>query len=102
MSEGLKNYGKLNIPDFIWWLGIVEDNNDPTYAGRVKVRITGYHTGNKQTLPIKHFVCSKKPGLYHRKHELIGGDLFHSDDNHMTKFITNFFYTTIIIFVCPG
>ena len=54
MSEGLKNYGKLNIPDFIWWLGIVEDNNDPTYAGRVKVRITGYHTGNKATLPVKH------------------------------------------------
>ena len=24
----LKNYGKLNIPDFIWWLGVVEDNND--------------------------------------------------------------------------
>ena len=54
MSEGLKNYGKLNIPDFIWWLGVVEDSNDPTYAGRVKVRITGYHTGNKQTLPVKH------------------------------------------------
>ena len=35
MSEGLKNYGKFNIPDFIWWLGIVEDNNAPTYAGRV-------------------------------------------------------------------
>jgi len=54
MSQGMKNYGKLNIPDFIWWLGVVEDNNDPAYAGRVKVRITGYHTGNKQTLPIKH------------------------------------------------
>ena len=52
--EELKNYGKLNIPDFIWWLGVVEDNNDPTYAGRVKVRITGYHTSNKQTLPVKH------------------------------------------------
>ena len=52
--EGLKNYGKLNIPDFIWWLGVVEDNNDPAYAGRVKVRITGYHTGNTQTLPVKH------------------------------------------------
>ena len=50
----MKNYGKLNIPDFIWWLGVVEDNNDPTYAGRVKVRITGYHTGNRETLPIKH------------------------------------------------
>ena len=51
--SNLKNYGKLNIPDFIWWLGVVEDNNDPTCAGRVKVRITGYHTGNKQTLPVK-------------------------------------------------
>ena len=50
----LKNYGKLNIPDFIWWLGVVEDNNDIAMAGRVKVRITGYHTGNRDTLPIKH------------------------------------------------
>ena len=54
MSEGLKNFGKLNIPDFIWWLGVVEDNNDIAMAGRVKVRITGYHTGNRDTLPIKH------------------------------------------------
>ena len=53
MSEGMKNYGKLNIPDFIWWLGIVEDNNDPSYAGRVKVRITGYHSGNLSELPTK-------------------------------------------------
>ena len=50
----LKNYGKLNIPDFIWWLGVVEDNNDIAMAGRVKVRITGYHTGNREELPIKH------------------------------------------------
>ena len=37
--ETLKNKGSLNIPDFIWWLGIVEDNNDIAMAGRVKVRI---------------------------------------------------------------
>ena len=49
-----KNYGKLNIPDFIWWLGVVEDNNDIAMAGRVKVRITGYHTANRETLPVKH------------------------------------------------
>ena len=49
-----KNYGKLNIPDFIWWLGVVEDNNDIAMAGRVKVRITGYHTGNRENLPVKH------------------------------------------------
>lgn len=52
--ETLKNKGSLNIPDFIWWLGIVEDNNDIAMAGRVKVRITGYHTGNRAALPIKH------------------------------------------------
>ena len=51
---GDKNYGKLNIPDFIWWLGVVEDNNDIAMAGRVKVRIIGYHTGNREALPIKH------------------------------------------------
>ena len=49
-----KNYGKLNIPDFIWWLGVVEDNNDIAMAGRVKVSITGYHTANRETLPVKH------------------------------------------------
>ena len=49
-----KNYGKLNIPDFIWWLGVVEDNNDIAMAGRGKVRITGYHTANRETLPVKH------------------------------------------------
>ena len=33
---------------------VVEDNNDIAMAGRVKVRITGYHTGNREELPIKH------------------------------------------------
>ena len=53
MADSYKNFGKLNIPDFIWWLGVVEDNNDPAFAGRVKVRITGYHSGNKEELPTK-------------------------------------------------
>lgn len=28
---------------FVWWIGVVEDNNDPLLLGRAKVRIFGYH-----------------------------------------------------------
>ena len=28
---------------FVWWIGIVEDNNDPLLTGRARVRIFGYH-----------------------------------------------------------
>ena len=48
-----KNYNKLNIPDWVWWVGIIEDRGDLSYAGRYKVRIMGYHSGNKKTLPTK-------------------------------------------------
>ena len=49
-----KNYGKLNIPDWIWWVGVIESRADITKTGRYRVRIMGYHTGNKETLPTKH------------------------------------------------
>lgn len=29
--------------DFVWWIGIVEDINDPLSLGRARVRIFGYH-----------------------------------------------------------
>lgn len=28
---------------FIWWIGVVEDNNDPLLIGRARIRIFGYH-----------------------------------------------------------
>jgi len=34
--------------DFVWWQGVVEDRGDPLKLGRVRVRILGYHTDNKQ------------------------------------------------------
>ena len=49
-----KNYGKLNIPDWIWWVGVIESRADITKSGRYRVRIMGYHTGNTETLPTKH------------------------------------------------
>ena len=49
----LKNLGKLNIPDWIWWLGIVESRADITKTGRYRVRIMGYHTADTEILPTK-------------------------------------------------
>jgi len=36
---------------FFWWVGVVEDRNDPLLLGRCKVRIVGYHTADKVELP---------------------------------------------------
>ena len=36
---------------FIWWIGFVEDRQDPIKLGRVKVRCVGWHPDNKMQLP---------------------------------------------------
>ena len=36
---------------FIWFVGVVEDRNDPEALGRVRVRCLGYHTENLESLP---------------------------------------------------
>lgn len=36
---------------FNWWVGVVEDREDPEKLGRVRVRIFGYHTENASILP---------------------------------------------------
>ena len=36
---------------FHWFIGVVEDRNDPLKIGRVRVRAVGYHTSNKGELP---------------------------------------------------
>jgi hypothetical protein len=36
---------------FIWWIGFVEDRQDPLKLGRVKVRCVGWHADNKMQLP---------------------------------------------------
>jgi len=35
----------------VWWIGVVENRNDPIKLGRCKVRIFGYHIGDKSILP---------------------------------------------------
>jgi hypothetical protein len=36
---------------FVWWVGVVEDRQDPKKVGRCRVRIIGAHTPNKADLP---------------------------------------------------
>lgn len=38
-------------PMLKWWIGVVEDRADPEQLGRYRVRVLGFHTANKQTLP---------------------------------------------------
>ena len=45
----MNNYTGLD--GFIWFIGIVEDVNDPEKLGRLKVRIFGDHTSNKAKIP---------------------------------------------------
>lgn len=39
--------------NFVWWIGEVEDRNDPLKLGRVRVRCFGWHTTDKEVLPAK-------------------------------------------------
>ena len=45
------NKYSMDIPPFIWWMGIVEDRIDPAETGRVRVRIFGYHSPSTEELP---------------------------------------------------
>jgi len=46
--------GVGQIGNFFWWEGVVEDNLDPTGAGRCKVRVIGHNTLSKNELPTEH------------------------------------------------
>ena len=49
----IQNFGKLNMKQPAFWLGVVESIGDVNSAGRYKVRIFGYHTPDKSLLPTK-------------------------------------------------
>ena len=45
--EGILNEPQVNFvgkDGFFWWVGEVEDNEDPMELGRCKVRVLGYYT----------------------------------------------------------
>ena len=37
-----------------WWTGVIEDRNDPLFLNRVRVRIYGAHTYQKDLKTICH------------------------------------------------
>lgn len=42
---------QMGLDGFVWWIGVVEGRaNDPLKAGRVKVRIFGWHDKNTDKL----------------------------------------------------
>jgi len=43
----------MGLDGFVWFTGVVEDRNDPSHLGRVKVRCLGFHTDNKDDIPTK-------------------------------------------------
>lgn len=48
MNENIDFAGKAN---FTWWIGVVEDRNDPLKLGRCRIRCVGWHSENKMQLP---------------------------------------------------
>lgn len=49
MPGAKKNF--IGLEGFIWWIGIVEDRQDPEQLGRVRVRCFGWHTEEKTKIP---------------------------------------------------
>ena len=48
--EGILNEPKTNFvgkDGFYWWVGEVEDTEDPMELGRCKVRVLGYYTNHR-------------------------------------------------------
>lgn len=59
MYEEYKEMSLINHPmatnafsmgQFVWALGVVEDRNDPEKLGRLRVRVYGYHTEEKDKI----------------------------------------------------
>ena len=41
----------MGLNGFVWFLGVVENRDDPLKLGRVQARIFGWHTDNKMKVP---------------------------------------------------
>jgi hypothetical protein len=50
-NEDKKDFAGKN--GFTWWVGIVEDRQDPLKLGRCRVRCVGWHAEDKMNLPTK-------------------------------------------------
>ena len=41
----------MGLDGFVWFVGVVEDRDDPNHLGRVRVRCVGIHTDSRRELP---------------------------------------------------
>jgi len=57
----------MQYPSFNWWQGVVEDRLDPEKIGRVKVRILGHHTEDKNVLPTEDLPFAQVLQQYNRQ-----------------------------------
>jgi hypothetical protein len=51
INEDKKDFAGKN--GFTWWIGVVEDRQDPLKLGRCRVRCVGWHAEDKMNLPTK-------------------------------------------------
>jgi hypothetical protein len=54
MQRKTDSYDFAGKAGFIWWIGIVENRQDPIKLGRCKVRCIGWHSENKMDLPTEN------------------------------------------------
>ena len=48
----------MGMDGFVWFTGVVEDRDDPSKLGRVRVRCVGYHTEDKNRIPTEDLPCA--------------------------------------------
>lgn len=46
----------MGLAGFVWFIGIIENRNDPLKTGRCQVRIYGWHTDNKSLQPTESLI----------------------------------------------
>ncbi len=51
MEEKEESQKFIGKEGFVWWVGVVEDRQDPLKMGRCRVRCVGWHAENKMLLP---------------------------------------------------
>ncbi len=90
-----KNF--IGLEGFVWWVGVVEDRNDPEQLGRVRVRCFGWHTEDKKkiatndlpwahpTIPVNH------PAVYTPKEGDMVFGFFMDGDNAQNPVIMGVF-----------
>lgn len=53
---------------FFWWIGVVEDRNDPLQLGRARVRVFGHHTSDQTLLPTQDLPWALPLAPLHNPH----------------------------------